>query len=138
MRAILAIQKQQLKILVSGNSFRKHSSMEGGKTEVDESFSSFPSLEPNSPIEQDDSNTISMAFDNYSVEESVLCRLQDTIAKLDIRIRLCIRTVLFRLAQSAMQRQYAIDTSSASTSSRDEVLSNKDIVSHERFPKMPM
>ncbi|XP_011088416.1 protein LNK2 isoform X2 [Sesamum indicum] len=136
MRAILAIQKQQLQF---GNqvTVSEHSSMEGGKTEVDESFSSFPSLEPNSPIEQDDSNTISMAFDNYSVEESVLYRLQDTIAKLDIRIRLCIRDSLFRLAQSAMQRQYANDTSSASTSSRDEVLSNKDIVSQERFPKIP-
>ncbi|KAL0284737.1 UNVERIFIED_CONTAM: protein LNK2, partial [Sesamum radiatum] len=80
MRAILAIQKQQLQF---GNqvTVSEHSSMEGGKTEVDESFSSFPSLEPNSPIEQDDSNTISMAFDNYSVEESVLYRLQDTIAK---------------------------------------------------------
>ncbi|KAK4411122.1 protein LNK2 [Sesamum angolense] len=98
----------------------EHSSMEGGKTEVDETFSSFPSLEPNSPIEQDDSNTISMAFDNYSVEESVLYRFRIPLLS------------LFRLAQSAMQRQYANDTSS-----RDEVLSNKYIVSHERFPKMP-
>ncbi|KAI3445115.1 hypothetical protein Pfo_001780 [Paulownia fortunei] len=136
MRAILAIQKQQLQL---GNqaSVSEHSSMEGRKLEVDESLSSFPSLEPNSTIEQYDCNTISMAFDNCSVEESVLYRLQDTIAKLDIRIRLCMRNSLFRLAQSAMQRQYPNDTSSTSTSSRDEVLSNKDIVSHERFTRMP-
>ncbi|PIN09392.1 hypothetical protein CDL12_18025 [Handroanthus impetiginosus] len=136
MRAILAIQKQQLQFGNQG-SVSEHSSMEGGKIEVDESLGSFPSLEANSPIEQDDSNTISMAFDNCSVEESVLYRLQDTIAKLDIRIRLCIRDSLFRLAQSATQRQYPNDTSSTSVSGRDEVLGNKDTVSHERFARMP-
>ncbi|KAK6163037.1 hypothetical protein DH2020_002878 [Rehmannia glutinosa] len=80
MRAILAIQKQQLQF---GNqaSVSDHSSMEGGKVEVDKGLSNFPSVEPNSPIEQYDSNAIGPAFDNCSVEESVLYRLQDTIAK---------------------------------------------------------
>ncbi|KAH6824594.1 hypothetical protein C2S53_010408 [Perilla frutescens var. hirtella] len=136
MRAILAIQKQQLQF---GNqvSVSEHSGMEGGKIEVNESLGTFPSLEPNSPAEHYDSSAISMTFDNCSVEESVLNRLQDTIAKLDIQIRLCIRDSLFRLAQSAVQRQYHNDTSSTSTSSRDEVLCNKDVVGHERFTSMP-
>lgn len=88
-RAILAIQKQQLQF---GNqvSVSEHSGSEGGKIEVNESLGSFPSIEPNSPIEQNDSNTISMTFDNCSVEESVLYRLQDTIAKVSPRFWLNI------------------------------------------------
>ncbi|KAG8363698.1 hypothetical protein BUALT_Bualt19G0049500 [Buddleja alternifolia] len=132
MRAILAIQKQQQQF---GNQ-AEYPIMDGGKVEVDESLSSIPSLDPNSPIEHDESNTSSMAFDNCSVEESVLSRLQDTIAKLDIQIRLCIRDSLFRLAQSAMQRQYSSVTSSTNTRSIDEVLGNKDTdVAHERFTR---
>ncbi|GFP92448.1 hypothetical protein PHJA_001389000 [Phtheirospermum japonicum] len=123
MRAMLAIQKQQMQFGNQG-SVSEHSSMDGGKGE------------PNSPVEHYDSNTICTAFDNCSVEESVLYRLQDTIAKMDMRIRLCIRDSLFRLAQSAMWRQYPNETSSASTSGRDDVRSNKDIVSHERFTRM--
>lgn len=159
MRAMLAIQKQQLQF---GNqvSVSEHSGMEGGTIEVNESLGSFPSIEPNSPLEQYDSSTISMTFDNCSMEESVLYRLQDTISKvsprfwlnifviflaslndfltimcilqLDTRIKLCIRDSLFRLARSSIQRQYPNDTSSTSTSSRDEVLSNKDVLGHER------
>ncbi|KAI3448808.1 hypothetical protein Pfo_005473 [Paulownia fortunei] len=135
MRAILAIQKQQQQF---GNqvAVAEHSNMEGGNVEVDESLSIFPSLDPNSPIEHDDFNTISVAFDNWSVEESVLYRLQDAIAKLELRIRLCIRDSLFRLAQSAMQRQFPSDTSSTNTSSGDEVLVNKDTNNLERFTRM--
>ncbi|KAL8529189.1 hypothetical protein ACS0TY_006585 [Phlomoides rotata] len=136
MRAILAIQKQQLQF---GNqvSVSDHSGMEGGTIEVNESLGSFPSIEPSSPLEQYDSSTISMTFDNCSVEESVLYRLQYTISKLDIRIKLCIRDSLFRLAQSSVQRQYPNDTSSTSTSSRDKVLNNKDVLGHERFTRRP-
>lgn len=94
MRAILAIQKQQLQF---GNhvSVSENSSMEGGRLEADESRSSFPSLEPNSPVEQYDSNTISMALDNSSVEESALYQLQDTIAKVSSRSWLNIFLVIF-------------------------------------------
>ncbi|XP_047978164.1 protein LNK2 isoform X4 [Salvia hispanica] len=134
MRAILAIQKQQLQF---GNqvSASEISGMEGGEVEVNESLGSFPSLEPSSPGEQYDSNTISATFDNFSVEESVLYQLQDIIAKLDNKIRLCIRDSLSRLAQSALQRQNHNDTSSTCTSSRDEVLGNKDLVGHDRFSR---
>ncbi|XP_042006917.1 protein LNK2-like isoform X1 [Salvia splendens] len=134
MRAILAIQKQQLQF---GNqvSVSEISGMEGGEVEVNESLGSFPSLEPSSPGEQYDSNTISPTFDDFSVEESVLYQLQDIIAKLDNKMRLCIRDSLSRLAQSALQRQNHNDTSSTCTSSRDEVLGNKDLVGHDRFSR---
>ncbi|KAL8061904.1 hypothetical protein ABFX02_02G112900 [Erythranthe guttata] len=128
MRAILAIQKQQQQF---GNqvSVPECSGMEGAEMEIDENRNSFPSVEPNTPVEQYDSNANGMAFDNCSVEESVIHRLQDTISKLDIRIRLCIRDSLFRLAQSAMQRQYPNNASSARISGRDEV-------GRERFNRM--
>ncbi|KAL3622608.1 hypothetical protein CASFOL_034019 [Castilleja foliolosa] len=124
MRAMLAIQKQQMQFGNQG-SVSEHSGMDGGK------------VEPNSPMEHYDPYSISAAFDNNSVEESVLYRLQDTIANMDMQIRLCIRDSLFRLALSAMRRQYPNEASSASTSGRDEVRSNRDIVSHERFTRMP-
>jgi flagella basal body P-ring formation protein FlgA len=44
-----------------------------------------------------------------------------------MKLRLCIRDSLFRLAQSAMQRQYATDTFSTNKSSRDE----HDVVQEE-------
>lgn len=56
-----------------------------------------------------------------------------TFLQLELQIRLCIRDSLFRLAQSAMQRQYPIDTSSTNTGSRDNVLGNKEIYNHERL-----
>lgn len=40
--------------------------------------------------------------------------------QLDMRIRICIRDSLFRLAQSAMQRQCTSDTSSINRSGRDD------------------
>ncbi|KAL1535113.1 protein LNK2-like isoform X1 [Salvia divinorum] len=134
MKAILAIQKQQLQF---GNHVpvSEISGMEGGEVKVNESLGSFPSLEPSSPGEQYDSNTISSIFDSFSVEESVLYHLQDIKAKLDNKIRLCIRDSLSRLAQSALQRQNHNDTSSTCTSSRDEVLGNKDLVGHDRFAR---
>lgn len=46
--------------------------------------------------------------------------LKQLSLQLDIRIRLCIRHSLFRLAQSAMQRHYTSDMSSTNKSSRDE------------------
>lgn len=44
-------------------------------------LSTLPSLDPNSPIEQDDSNTVSAAVQYYSAEDTILNRLQDIIAK---------------------------------------------------------
>ncbi|KAJ6414442.1 hypothetical protein OIU84_003440 [Salix udensis] len=111
--------------------------VEGADLEV-EDLSTLASFDPNSPIEQDDSNTISLAVNDYSMEDTVLYRLQDIISKLDVRIRLCIRDSLLRLAQSAMQRHYASDTGSTNNSSRDEQVAAKEgISSQSRMVKMP-
>lgn len=138
MRAMLAIKKQQQQLAQKSSHDNQMQLLEAGNIEVDESMSSLPSLDPHSPIEQDDSNTVGIAFDNCSMEETILSRLQDIISKLDIQIRLCIQDSLLRLAQSAMQRQYASDTSSTSKGSRDvEVLAKEEINSYNRFSRVP-
>ncbi|GAV79018.1 hypothetical protein CFOL_v3_22483 [Cephalotus follicularis] len=130
MQAMLAIKKQQQKLghqvtcsdhSVAENCPREYQiqHVEGAVPDGEDS-SALPSRDPYSPLEQDDSNTISVAIDDYSVEETIMYQLQDIISKLDIRIRLCIRDSLFRLAQSAMQRHYARDSSSTNISTMDE------------------
>ncbi|KAA8519141.1 hypothetical protein F0562_013385 [Nyssa sinensis] len=150
MRAMLAIQKQQQQLshqvsCTDHSISQKYSHdnqmqlMEGANIKVEENPCSLLSLDPNSPLEQDDSNTVSIAIDDCSMENTMLHRLQDIIAKLDIRIRLCIRDSLFRLAQSAMQRHYTSDTSTINRSNRDEleVLTKEEINSHNRFARLP-
>lgn len=93
MQAMLAIQKQQQQISHQVSSIDHSMSqkfqesqfqhVEGTDLEV-EHLSVLPSFDPNSPIEQDDSNTIYLALDNYSVEETVLYRLQDVISKVGL------------------------------------------------------
>lgn len=79
-RAMLAIQKQQQQF---GNqiSSTEYSAMEGENIEAEENLSTVASLEPNSPIEQDDSNTVCVPRDDCSVQESILYQLQDIVAK---------------------------------------------------------
>ncbi|XP_031091707.1 protein LNK2-like isoform X1 [Ipomoea triloba] len=135
MRAMLAIQRQQQQF---GNQVLStdHSMTEGGNAEVEESLCTIPTLDPNSPLEQNDSNTVGIAVEDRSMEESVLYRLQDIISKLDIRIRLCIRDSLFRLAQSAAQRRHANDTSSTNKGSKEMVPNNEEINSN-RIARLP-
>ncbi|XP_050234128.1 protein LNK2 isoform X1 [Mercurialis annua] len=147
MQAMLAIQKQLEQfghqVSCNGQSLTQKSSLEnqiqlveGADLEV-EDLSAFPAFDPNSPLEQDDSSTISLAINDYSAEDTVLYRLQNIIDKLDVSIRLCIRDSLFRLAQSAMQRHYSSDTSSINNSGRDEQVATKDDVdAHNRNAKM--
>ncbi|GKU98279.1 hypothetical protein SLEP1_g11301 [Rubroshorea leprosula] len=128
MQALLAIQKQQKQfshqVSCTDHSISQKYAEENQTPHVEgnevDDLSTLPSLDPLSPMEQDDSNTTSVAIDDYSVEETLLYRLEDIISKLDIRIRLCMRDSLFRLAQSAMQRHYSIDTSRTNKGSRDE------------------
>ncbi|XP_073038614.1 protein LNK2-like isoform X1 [Primulina eburnea] len=125
LKVILAIKKQQQQF---GNPVSaENSTIEGGNIEVGENISGFPSLDRNSIIGHDDNNGVTMPLSIFSVEESVLRRLQDSIYRLDMQIRLCIRDSLFRLANSAIQRHCPSDTSSA----------NKDVYSHEGFMGIP-
>ncbi|XP_061350014.1 protein LNK2-like isoform X2 [Gastrolobium bilobum] len=128
MRAILAIQKQQQKLShqVPGTnkSMTQNCALEmqshhcdGADPEI-EDLRTLPAIDP--PTKCDDSNTISMAIDDHFVEDTIPYMLQDIISKIDVKIRLCIRDSLFRLAQSAMQRHDASDSSSTNRSSREE------------------
>lgn len=87
LQAMLAIQKQQQQFInpVScANPFIKENQFhftKGADVDVRENLSNLPPLNPNSPIEQDDSNTISMATDNISLEDTILHHLEDIISK---------------------------------------------------------
>ena len=91
LQAMLAIQKQQQQ-LSQQISPTNHAATQtcpqqtkiqqfGGSDLGIEDLGPFPSLEPNSPMEEDDSSTISAAVDDYSVEETILHRLQDIITQ---------------------------------------------------------
>ena len=90
MQAMLAIQKQQQQfghqvpssdqsITPKGTQENQIQNVEGADLEV-ENLSTFPAFDPNSPLEQDDSSTISLAANDYSAEDTVY-RLQEIIAK---------------------------------------------------------
>ncbi|XP_014501133.1 protein LNK2 [Vigna radiata var. radiata] len=145
MQAMIAIQKQrqQLGHQVPSNSksstqkcppkIPSHLSDDG----TDEDLRILPAPDP--PIEQDDSNTMSVAVGNDFVEDTIFYQLQDIISKLDIKIRLCIRDSLIRLAQSATQRHYASDTNSTNKSSRDELefVAREESNKQNRYARMP-
>eukprot|EP00258_Populus_trichocarpa_P037843 XP_024453862.1 protein LNK2 isoform X1 [Populus trichocarpa] len=79
MQAMLAIQKQQQQLVhqkCSQENQIQH--VEGAGPEV-EDLSTLASFDPNSPIEQDDSNTVSLAVNDYSMEDTVLYMLQELV-----------------------------------------------------------
>lgn len=124
MQAMLAIQRQQQQfrhqVPVANQSVAQDNPLQlVDKTNLEE-IAAQPSFDPNSPLEQDDSSNCVAAVDDNSAEFSVLYRLQDVVAKLDMGIRLCIRDSLFRLAGSAVKRHHASDTTHTNRTSRDE------------------
>ncbi|XP_010273217.1 PREDICTED: protein LNK2 [Nelumbo nucifera] len=145
MQAMLAIQKQQQQIShqvsctnhsIAQSCLQEEQSEDSVATNiVDENIKNSLSLEPSSPVEQDDSNTVPMIINECSLEETILEQFQDVIGKLDIRIRLCIRDSLSRLAQSATQRHGASDTSSTNKSSNDEnEVTEKEEINNQSRP----
>ena len=97
MQAMLAIQKQQQQfnhqVPSANHSITQKCTQEsqtlhfeGADLEV-EDISSFPTLDTNSHLEQDDSNTVSLAVD-YSAEDAILYRLQDIISKVSLTLDL--------------------------------------------------
>ncbi|KAL0652531.1 hypothetical protein Bca4012_095222 [Brassica carinata] len=74
-------------------------------------LTAMPSFDPSSSLEPGDSGNFADGVDSSS-EFSVLYRLQDVVAKLDMGTRTCIRDSLFRLADSAGQRQHTSDKTS--------------------------
>ncbi|KAJ0255348.1 Protein LNK2 [Hirschfeldia incana] len=119
MQAMLAIQRQQQQfrhqVPVGDQSITQNCCRENPLQLVDKTnlqgVTGMPSFDPSSSLELDDSgNFAAAAVDNPS-EFSVLYRLQDVVAKLDMGTRTCIRDSLFRLADSAGQRHHTGDTS---------------------------
>ncbi|KAJ4970340.1 hypothetical protein NE237_003439 [Protea cynaroides] len=131
MQAMLAIRKQQQQFSHQATSTDQTITQKcqqeaqsedtvATNIEAEENLKIPPSLDPTSPVEQDDSNTVSMVIDDSSLEETILGQLQEVIGKLDIRVRFCIRDSLYRLAQSAMLRHSAAETTPTNKSSGDE------------------
>ncbi|CAN0917070.1 Protein LNK2 [Linum grandiflorum] len=130
MRARLAIQKQQQQFghqapskdhTVNKRVWEDTQVQHSNGADVGaEDPSTLLDFELGSPLEQDDSITVSLPAKECGMEESVLFQLQDIIAKLDVRIRLCIRDSLFRLAQSAMHRNPTSNTSSTNICCKDK------------------
>ncbi|CAH9096233.1 unnamed protein product [Cuscuta europaea] len=134
MRAMLATQRQQQ----IGNQVLSTDHYMG----VEDNMCTIPSIvDPNSPLEQNDPSTAGISFEDQSMEQSVLNRLQDIVSKLDIRIRLCIRDSLFRLAQSAAQRQHIINDTSSTNKGIHESVPNQDEInssnSNYRIARLP-
>ncbi|XP_019248611.1 PREDICTED: protein LNK2 isoform X4 [Nicotiana attenuata] len=132
LRAMLAIQKQQQQFSYQMLS-PEQSAKQGGS--VEENLSCIPSLDPTSPLEQGDSNTVCLAVEESSVEDTALYLLRDVISKLDLQIRLCIRDSLFRLAQSATQRQCGNDSCSSKKAGRE--VSIDEINTNNRIARPP-
>lgn len=81
-------------------------------------------------------NHTSVGEDGNTVEDTILQQLHDIVDKLDITIRLCIRDSLFRLAQSASQRQCVNKTSSTNASNaREPDAAREDTSSVDRLDR---
>ncbi|KAJ6806409.1 uncharacterized protein M6B38_174360 [Iris pallida] len=138
-QAMLAIQQQQQQfshqmtgtaIMASQGNSQKNQTPDAVKNNmgVEENQLKLPSSDMNILMDYDESQNISALIDDNSLEETIYYQLQDALRKVDIRVRLCIRDSLFRLAQSSMERQSAIDRSSTNRNARDEedVLGNEE------------
>ncbi|KAK9169832.1 hypothetical protein Syun_001972 [Stephania yunnanensis] len=146
MQAMFAIQKQQQQFgqqvpCIDHSSTENYlpenqsQDTETSVVEVDENVNT-PFFGPSSPQKKDNSGSISTVIDNYSLAESVLDQLQEVIKKLDMEIRLCIRDSLFRLANSAIQRNKTTDTSSTTTG-RDGTRTTAGDETDDRLTRIP-
>ncbi|KAI4302493.1 hypothetical protein MLD38_038230 [Melastoma candidum] len=121
MEAMLAIQRQvqQLGDPVSHDLSVQLSALDspnelpvGCRDELDY-LSAFPPIDVSSSNEEDESSALSAAANGYSAVKTVLHRLHEEVAKLDLTLRISIRDSLFRLAKTAVQRQQTSDASAS-------------------------
>ncbi|KAL0848012.1 hypothetical protein Bca101_021259 [Brassica carinata] len=122
MQAMLAVQRQQQlhhQVPLADQYITQNCCQDNPLQLVDKAnlqgLTAMPSSDPSSSLEPGDS----AAVDNSS-EFSVLYRLQDVVAKLDMRTRTCIRDSLFRLADSAGHRHHSSDTAHSNKTSQDD------------------
>ncbi|KAK1291877.1 hypothetical protein QJS10_CPB17g01824 [Acorus calamus] len=150
MQAMLAIQQQQQKFShkstcsdqsLSQNSSQKNLTSDAtvSDVEAEENDKKISFLVKNSSREHDDPQDTSMSVDGVSLEEKLFHQLQDVLAKLDVRVRICIRDSLFRLAKSAKERNSTSDsnTSNRSSGDEDDVPANNDVNVQDRISRLP-
>ncbi|XP_010931991.1 protein LNK2 isoform X1 [Elaeis guineensis] len=150
MQAMLAIQQQQQQfghqitgndslVLQIGSPKKQSQESVTSSAAVDDSGNKISASDMSMLLDQDESQRISTLIDDHSLDETIYYELQDALGKLDITVRLCIRDSLFRLAQSAMERQSAGDRSSTNKSNKDEdeVSANQETNRQNRCKKLP-
>jgi len=125
MQAMLAIQQQQQQLghkVMGSDNLVTHASSPRNQNQNPDSIASSAVIEGSENMGftselnmsrlQEECAGGSIVSDDPHLEETIYYQLQDALAKLDVRIRLCIRDSLLRLAQSAMERQSASDRNS--------------------------
>ncbi|XP_078148175.1 uncharacterized protein LOC144543664 isoform X4 [Carex rostrata] len=125
MQAMLAIQQQQQQLghkVMGSDNLVTHASSPRNQNQNPDSIASSAAIEGSENMGftselnmsrlQEECAGGSIVSDDPHLEETTYYQLQDALAKLDVRIRLCIRDSLLRLAQSAMERQSASDRNS--------------------------
>nr|VDD57348.1 unnamed protein product [Brassica oleracea] len=105
MQAMLAIQRQfRHQVPLADQYITQNCCQDNSLQLVDKAdlqgLTAMPSFDPSSSLEPGDSGNFADGVDSSS-EFSVLYRLQDVVAKLDMGTRTCIRDSLIRLADSA-------------------------------------
>lgn len=87
MRAMLAIQEQQQQFShqISDHTGSQNCPesllhhLEGANVDFDDNLGNLPFFDPNSPMEQDDSNSISMAINDNTIGDTIFYQLQDIV-----------------------------------------------------------
>ncbi|KAK1277716.1 hypothetical protein QJS04_geneDACA007401 [Acorus gramineus] len=142
MQAILAIQQQQQrfshKTTCSDQSATQRSSQKNLTSDATVSDVEVEESDKSSTREQYVPHNTSTLVDGSSLEEKTCHQIQNALAKLDVRLKFCIRDSLFRLARSAKERNSTSARSSTNMCSRDEdnVLANTDAI-EDRIARMP-
>ncbi|ONK78417.1 uncharacterized protein A4U43_C02F18550 [Asparagus officinalis] len=149
-QAMLAIQQQQQQFghqimgaedTVSQENFQRNKGQGVVKSDssMEENENKLPPLGLNILHEHDSSQRINALTDDNSSEKTIYYQLQDSLRKLDIRVRLCIRDSLLRLARSSMERQNASDRNSTNKSTKEEheVPVHEDMNTGERHTGLP-
>lgn len=130
-QAMLAIQQQQQQFdhqissaqhVVPHDSFQRKQIQDDSNndTATKEYENKLPPSAQNLLLQHDDYQRFSALTDDDSLEKTIYYQLQAALRELDIRVRLCIRDSLFRLATSSMERQNAGDRTSTNKSTKDE------------------
>ncbi|CAK8578037.1 unnamed protein product [Lathyrus sativus] len=105
---------------------RQFENLKEGHSEVGEVSTGFSPETESSNVQE--SSSMSFALDGISHEAASFCQLQQVLDQLDVKVKLCIRDSLYRLAKSADQRH--IDAN-ASALMGDDVEASKGVMTQD-------